>query len=115
MSSLTRGRAARELDALRRGNDAVRTWLGLGLGSDPDVNLTLTFTITLTLPLHRHRSPLTAHLSPFTLTLTLTLTQVPLTHVYGSNSLWVESAPGLADFQPVEACCGQVLHFYGHP
>jgi hypothetical protein len=40
---------------------------------------------------------------------------VPLTHVYGSNSLWVESAPGLADFQPVEACSGQAQHRYGHP
>jgi len=34
--------------------------------------------------------------------------------VWGSNSLWVESAPGLADFQPVEACYGQVLRFYGN-
>lgn len=39
---------------------------------------------------------------------------VPLTHVWGANSLWIESAPGLADFRPVEACCGQAVRFYGN-
>jgi hypothetical protein len=35
---------------------------------------------------------------------------VPLTRVFGTNTLFVESAPGRGDFRPVElgygACCG---------
>ena len=89
----------------------------LTLTLTPTLTLTLTPTLTLTLTLALTLT-LTLTLTPtlaLTPTLTLTLTQVPLTHVYGSNSLWVESAPGLADFQPVEACSGQAQHRYGHP
>ena len=39
---------------------------------------------------------------------------VPLTYVHGANSMWVESAPGLADFAPIEAAPGQVVRFYGN-
>ena len=39
---------------------------------------------------------------------------VPLTHVSGANSLWVETSPGASDFQPIEACFGQAVRFYGN-
>lgn len=39
---------------------------------------------------------------------------MPLTHVYGTNSIWVESAPDRADFSPVHALPGHVLRFYGN-
>lgn len=39
---------------------------------------------------------------------------VPMTHVFGVNSLWVESAPGASDFRPIEACYGQAVRFYGN-
>lgn len=38
---------------------------------------------------------------------------VPVTSVYGSNSMYVESYPGLSDFTPIELECGQALMFYG--
>ena len=38
---------------------------------------------------------------------------VPVTSVYGSNSMYVESFPGLSDFTPVELDYGQALMFYG--
>ena len=38
---------------------------------------------------------------------------LPVTSVYGSNSMYVESAPGLSDFAPVELEYGQALMFYG--
>jgi hypothetical protein len=38
---------------------------------------------------------------------------VPVTRVYGSNSMYVESYPGLSDFTPVELDYGQALIFYG--
>lgn len=38
---------------------------------------------------------------------------LPVTRVYGSNSLYFESAPGLSDFQPVTLEYGQALMFYG--
>jgi hypothetical protein len=39
---------------------------------------------------------------------------LPLTHVFGNNSLFVESEPGKGDFQPVEMRYGQFLKFDGH-
>jgi hypothetical protein len=39
---------------------------------------------------------------------------VPLTPCSGSNTLWCESAPGRADFRPVELQPGQGLRFWGH-
>mmetsp|Transcript_17655 Transcript_17655/g.26367 ORF Transcript_17655/g.26367 Transcript_17655/m.26367 type:complete len:321 (+) Transcript_17655:136-1098(+) len=39
---------------------------------------------------------------------------LPLTHVFGNNSLFVESEPGIGDFQPVEMRYGQFLKFNGH-
>mmetsp|Transcript_131621 Transcript_131621/g.421244 ORF Transcript_131621/g.421244 Transcript_131621/m.421244 type:complete len:337 (+) Transcript_131621:153-1163(+) len=39
---------------------------------------------------------------------------VPLTCVGGANSLYVESAPGLGDFTPLEMEYGQVYRFYGY-
>jgi hypothetical protein len=36
---------------------------------------------------------------------------IPLTPVWDSNSLWVESAPGRGDFQPVALAYGQALLF----
>ncbi len=36
---------------------------------------------------------------------------VPLTRVWGTNSLWLESVPGRADFSPVELDYGQALIF----
>ena len=39
---------------------------------------------------------------------------LPLTTVGGSNSLWVESAPGRADFAPLEMEYGECCAFYGN-
>lgn len=39
---------------------------------------------------------------------------LPLTPVWDSNTLYIESAPGRADFQPVQMEYGQVLRFYGN-
>ena len=39
---------------------------------------------------------------------------VPLTPVFGSNSLTSESEPGLGDFHPFEAMPGQFISFYGN-
>jgi hypothetical protein len=40
---------------------------------------------------------------------------LPLTDkVYDSNSLWVESIPGLGDFHPLELNYGQISRFYGN-
>ena len=38
---------------------------------------------------------------------------VPLTKVWGSNSLWLESEAGAKDFQPLTMCPGQALVFDG--
>lgn len=38
---------------------------------------------------------------------------IPVTSVYGSNSMYVESSPGRSDFKPVELEYGQALMFYG--
>jgi hypothetical protein len=40
---------------------------------------------------------------------------VPLTRVWGSNTLWSESAPGARDFAPFEARPGEAVRFYGAP
>ena len=39
---------------------------------------------------------------------------VPLTRVWGNNTLWVESEPGLKDFHPVECNYGQIFRFNGN-
>ena len=39
---------------------------------------------------------------------------VPLTDAFGSNSLWVESAPMKGDFRPVTLKVGQMLRFWGN-
>ncbi|KAL1522909.1 hypothetical protein AB1Y20_017874 [Prymnesium parvum] len=39
---------------------------------------------------------------------------LPLTPVWGSNSLWAESSPGAADFAPFELCPGELMRFYGN-
>ena len=39
---------------------------------------------------------------------------VPCTACYGTNALWVESAPGRADYHPIEMQVGEFLQFYGH-
>merc|ERR1711988_613012 len=39
---------------------------------------------------------------------------VPLTRVWGTNTLYVESEPGRGDFAPAELEYGQVLRFYGN-
>lgn len=39
---------------------------------------------------------------------------VPLSRVYGTNSLWTESEPGKGDFRPVEAEPGVGFRFYGN-
>ena len=36
------------------------------------------------------------------------------TPCYGTNALWVESAPGKGDYRPIELQVGQFLQFYGH-
>lgn len=38
---------------------------------------------------------------------------IPVTRVYGSNSMYVESFPGQSDFTPVELDYGQAFMFYG--
>ncbi|GAA0707426.1 hypothetical protein GCM10009105_06220 [Dokdonella soli] len=38
---------------------------------------------------------------------------LPVTKVYGSNSMYVESAPGLSDFKPVELEYDEAFMFYG--
>lgn len=38
---------------------------------------------------------------------------LPVTKVYGTNSMYLESSPGLSDFTPVELDYGQALMFYG--
>ncbi|WP_205412609.1 hypothetical protein [Janthinobacterium lividum] len=38
---------------------------------------------------------------------------LPVTRVFGSNSMYVESAPGLCDFKPVELEYGEAFMFYG--
>lgn len=38
---------------------------------------------------------------------------LPVTKVYGSNSLCLESRPGKSDFTPIELDYGQALMFYG--
>jgi hypothetical protein len=39
---------------------------------------------------------------------------LPLTEVFGTNTLWTESAPGRKDFAPLVARPGQVVRFYGN-
>ena len=39
---------------------------------------------------------------------------VPLTPVWGTNSLWSESAPGVGDFAPFVASAGEAVRFYGN-
>ena len=39
---------------------------------------------------------------------------LPLTPVSGCNTLWVESAPGAADFRPVTMQPGEALRFNGY-
>jgi len=39
---------------------------------------------------------------------------LPLTRVYGSNTLWIESTPGASDYKPVELCPGQLLRCNGY-
>jgi hypothetical protein len=38
---------------------------------------------------------------------------LPVTRVYGGNSMYVESAPGLSDFKPLELEYGEAFMFYG--
>jgi hypothetical protein len=39
---------------------------------------------------------------------------LPLTKVWGSNTLWAESRPGAGDFAPFELEPGQLMRFYGN-
>merc|ERR1719162_736854 len=39
---------------------------------------------------------------------------VPLTRVWGSNSLFSESEPGLGDYKPFDLAYGQVQRFWGN-
>ena len=39
---------------------------------------------------------------------------VPLTKVYDTNTLWLESAPGRQDYHPLELDIGQCARFYGN-
>jgi len=39
---------------------------------------------------------------------------LPLTQVFGTNSLWSESAPGKGDYHAFEAELGQVVRFWGN-
>ena len=39
---------------------------------------------------------------------------VPLTRVWGSNTLWCESAPGRGDFAPFEVEPGELVLFWGN-
>jgi len=38
---------------------------------------------------------------------------LPCTPAYGSNTLWLESEPGLADYRPMELGVGECLRFHG--
>ena len=39
---------------------------------------------------------------------------LPITSVWDSNTLWVESSPGLGDFHPLNLIYGQCCKFYGN-
>ena len=39
---------------------------------------------------------------------------VPVTRVYGTNTLWVESQPGLHDYHALDLDVGQCARFYGN-
>jgi len=39
---------------------------------------------------------------------------VPLTPTFGSNTMWLESAPGAGDYRPQELAVGEVLRFYAN-
>ena len=39
---------------------------------------------------------------------------LPCTPTFGSNTLHVESAPGRADYRPMELQVGELLRFFGH-
>jgi len=39
---------------------------------------------------------------------------LPCTPAFGSNTVWVESAPGAADFRPFDARFGTLIQFWGH-
>eukprot|EP00966_Prymnesium_polylepis_P189677 4394875-Prymnesium_polylepis.1 len=39
---------------------------------------------------------------------------LPMSRVWGSNTLWSESSPGAADFAPFELEPGQMMRFYGN-
>ena len=39
---------------------------------------------------------------------------LPLTRVYGANTLWAESVPGKGDFRPFDLAYGQAAVFYGN-
>ena len=39
---------------------------------------------------------------------------LPCTACYGTNTLWTESAPGRADYHPLELGVGKFVQFYGH-
>ena len=39
---------------------------------------------------------------------------VPLTHAYGSNTLWAESEPQRGDFRPFVMAPGEAVLFWGH-
>ena len=39
---------------------------------------------------------------------------MPLSRVWGSNTLWSESSPGAADYAPFECGPGEVVRFYGN-
>ena len=39
---------------------------------------------------------------------------IPLTVVYSTNSLWVESRPGKANYRPIESRSGEAFRFYGN-
>jgi len=39
---------------------------------------------------------------------------IPVTPVWGNNTLWTESEPGKEDFHPIEIGYGQILRFHGN-
>ena len=39
---------------------------------------------------------------------------LPVTSVFGSNTLWLESEPGAGDFRPMELSAGELLRFNGY-
>ena len=39
---------------------------------------------------------------------------IPLTRVFGNNSLFAETEPGAGDFHPFEGCWGQCFRFWGN-